>query len=230
MGGPDETPIENPQPNETYTPIETTTEKVEELSQETDEVDVVANKTDDKKDTKPKIIPPIEQPKKIKEQPKEEPKEIVELPRKVNSQSLFRRKTTNSDNGGRGDGDIPGNEGRPDGDPDGIPGGTGTGNSGLGSGTFDGGKGIQISLRGRRIAKKPVISASSKDVGTVVVNITVDRAGNVIKAEPGAKNSTTLNLDKLQKAKQAALSTKFSPKPDGPEEQYGTMTVNFTFE
>jgi outer membrane biosynthesis protein TonB len=93
------------------------------------------------------------------------------------------------------------------------------------------GKGpIKYSLYGRRVAKKPVISTSSNDVGIVVVNITVDRQGNVIKAEPGARGSTTLNLDKLKVAKQAALDTKFSPKADGPEEQFGTMTVSFAFD
>ncbi len=44
MGGPSETPIDNPQPNETYTPIETQPAP-DELSQETDEeVDVVDKK------------------------------------------------------------------------------------------------------------------------------------------------------------------------------------------
>lgn len=219
MGGPSETPIENPQPNETYTPIETQPTP-DELSQETDEeVDVIAKKNDVKKPEKPTITPPINKPKD----------EIV-LPRKADSRALFKRKNT-SDASGSGDGSEAGNEGRPDGSPDGSPDGTGKGLGGNGTG-IDGldKDGIKINLAGRRVSKKPSITASSNDVGIVVVNITVDRAGNVIKAEPGARGTTTLNLDKLQKAKRAALDTKFSPKADGPEEQYGTMTVNFTFE
>jgi outer membrane biosynthesis protein TonB len=219
MGGPSETPIDNPQPNETYTPIETQPTP-DEISQETDDdVDVIAKKNDVKTPEKPKVVAPIEAPK-----------DKVELPRKADSRALFRRKTGN-DASGSGDGPEPGNEGRPDGNPDGSPDGTGKGLSGTGTG-IDGldKDGIKINLVGRRVSKKPSISVNSNDVGIVVVNITVDRAGNVIKAEPGARGTTTLNLDKLQKAKKAALDTKFSAKADGPEEQYGTMTVSFTFE
>ncbi len=216
MGGPSETPIENPQPNETYTPITEQTEQPE-LSQNTDpDVDVVAKDVPKKPEKRPTLETPVERPK-----------EQIELPKKPTAKSLFKRNTTASENqGGRGDGPIPGNEGEPDGDPNGVPGGRGTGTSGDGTG----GKGFSYSLYGRRISRKPNISSTSNDVGIVVVNITVDRNGNVTKAEPGARGSTTLVADKLEKAKQAALSTKFSPKTDGPEEQYGTMTVNFTFE
>ena len=218
MGGPSETPVENPQPNETYTEIKSEPAP-EELSQSTDEVNVIAKKADDKKVAKPVITPPIEKPKD----------EIV-LPRKADAHSLFKKKSNSGDDGGHGRGTEPGNEGNPDGKPDGVIGGAGTGNEGTGTGSGPDGGGVKYSLTGRRVAKKPNISANSKDVGIVVVNITVDRAGNVIKADAGARGTTTLNADKLREAKNAALSTKFSPKADGPEEQYGTMTVSFTFE
>lgn len=220
MGGPSETPVENPQKNETYTEIKSQPAP-DELSQSTDEVDVVAKKAEEKKTTKPVVTPPIERPK-----------DAIVLPRKADANSLF-KKRTNGDDGGHGSGTEPGNEGNPDGKPDGVLGGTGnggTGTEGDGPGNGPAGNGVKYSLTGRRVAKKPTISATSKDVGIVVVNITVDRAGNVIKAEPGARGTTTLNSDKLREAKNAALSTKFSAKADGPEEQYGTMTVNFTFE
>jgi hypothetical protein len=122
---------------------------------------------------------------------------------------LFKRKNgANNTSGGYGSGTEPGNEGRPDGTPDGVLGGTGNGGNGTGGdgqgGDGPGGPGgggpIKYSLGGRRVAKKPVISTNSNDVGIVVVNITVDRQGNVIKAEPGARGTTTLNLDKLKVA------------------------------
>jgi len=47
--------------------------------------------------------------------------------------------------------------------------------------------------------------------GKVVVIITVDGSGNVINAIAGAKGSTTLNKQLLQRAKTAALKTKFEP-------------------
>ncbi|MBJ7428648.1 MAG: energy transducer TonB [Bacteroidia bacterium] len=224
MGGESTSPVQDPQPNETYTPLESQPTP-DELSQSTDDdVDVVAKVNDKKTDAKKPVVTP----------PTEKPKDIVELP-KTNPNALFKRKNgANNTAGGYGSGTEPGNEGRPDGTPDGVLGGTG--NGGLGSGGDgpggDGtaGGGIKYSLGGRRVAKKPVISTNSNDVGIVVVNITVDRQGNVIKAEPGARGTTTLNLDKLKVAKQAALDTKFSPKPDGPTEQFGTMTVSFAFD
>ncbi len=220
MGGESLTPVENPQPNETYTPIESQPTP-DELSQSTDDdVNVVAKVNDKKTENKPVINPTIDKPK-----------EIVELPRKANPTALFKKRSNNSE-AGHGSGSEAGNEGRPDGTPDGVIGGTGQGGEGNGPGGPGGdGKGpIRYSLSGRRVAKKPIISTNSNDVGIVVVNITVDRNGNVTKAEPGARGTTTLNLDKLKVAKQAALDTKFSPKPDGPEEQFGTMTVSFAFD
>jgi outer membrane biosynthesis protein TonB len=220
MGGESLTPVENPQPNETYTPIESQPTP-DELSQSTDDdVNVVAKVNDKKIENKPVVNPIIDKPK-----------EIVELPRKANPTALFKKRSNNSE-AGHGSGNEPGNEGRPDGTPDGVIGGTGQGGDGNGPGGPGGdGKGpIKYSLSGRRVAKKPIISTNSNDVGIVVVNITVDRNGNVTKAEPGARGTTTLNLDKLKVAKQAALDTKFSPKPDGPEEQFGTMTVSFAFD
>lgn len=220
MGGESLTPVENPQPNETYTPIESQPTP-DELSQSTDDdVNVVAKVNDKKTENKPVINPT-----------NDKPKEIVELPRKANPTALFKKRSNNSE-AGHGSGSEAGNEGRPDGTPDGVIGGTGQGGDGNGPGGPGGdGKGpIRYSLSGRRVAKKPIISTNSNDVGIVVVNITVDRNGNVTKAEPGARGTTTLNLDKLKVAKQAALDTKFSPKPDGPEEQFGTMTVSFAFD
>ncbi len=220
MGGESSSPVQNPQQNETYTPLESQATS-DELSQSTDdEVDVVAKVNDKKTDTKKPVITP----------PTEKPKDIVELP-KTNPNALFKRKNNaNNTAGGYGSGTEPGNEGRPDGTPDGVPGGDGLGGDGEGPGGKPDGGGFIISLKGRRVAKKPIISTNSNDVGIVVVNITVDRQGNVIKAEPGARGTTTLNLDKLKVAKQAALDTKFSAKPDGPAEQFGTMTVSFTFD
>ncbi len=229
MGGESTSPVQDPQQNETYTPLESQTTP-DELSQSTDDdVDVVAKVNDKKTEpNKPVITPPTEKPK-----------DIVELP-KTNPNSMFkRRNNANNTAGGYGSGTEPGNEGRPEGTPDGVLGGTGNGGPG-GGGDGPGGDGdgpsgpasggFKYSLGGRRLAKKPVISTNSNDVGIVVVNITVDRQGNVIKAEPGARGTTTLNLDKLKVAKQAALDTKFTPKPDGPAEQFGTMTVSFTFD
>ena len=63
--------------------------------------------------------------------------------------------------------------------------------------------------------------------GKVVVAITVDRLGNVITAIPGVKGSTTLNKELLQRAKTAALKTKFEPKQSAPTNQQGKIIYYF---
>jgi periplasmic protein TonB len=85
-------------------------------------------------------------------------------------------------------------------------------------------------LRGRSLSRRPDITDNSRETGKVVVAIVVDRTGKVIKATPGQKGTTTLSPVLLEKAKQGALDARFSPKPDGPEEQYGTMTFVFRFK
>ncbi|MCX6187863.1 MAG: hypothetical protein NTU43_12890 [Bacteroidetes bacterium] len=69
-----------------------------------------------------------------------------------------------------------------------------------------------------------------KETGKVVVRIVVDRDGNVVKATPGQMGSTTLNPSLLEKARQGAMQTHFSSREDGPDEQYGTMTISFRFK
>jgi hypothetical protein len=167
-----------------------------------------------------------EKPKDIKSKPEKTPQ--LELPKKVDQQALFRKsKNKAGGNGGYGDGDIPGNEGRLDGDPRGNPDGEG---SGL-YGDVKGGDGpLKFDLEGRSMKKLPNVEDNSTSVGKVVVSITVDRDGNVVKAVPGQFGSSNVESALLEKARQGALQTKFSPKPNGPEQQYGSMTFVFKFK
>jgi hypothetical protein len=50
----------------------------------------------------------------------------------------------------------------------------------------------------------------------------------VINAIPGAKGSTTLNKQLLQRAKTAALKTKFDPKKSAPSNQQGKIIYHFS--
>ena len=61
----------------------------------------------------------------------------------------------------------------------------------------------------------------------MVVMITVNRLGNVIYALPGAKGSTTYNKELLERAKKAALETKFDTKKSAPENQQGRIINDF---
>ena len=49
----------------------------------------------------------------------------------------------------------------------------------------------------------------------------------MIYANPGIQGSTTLNKDLLERAKKAALKTKFEPKPSAPENQQGKIIYDF---
>ena len=80
---------------------------------------------------------------------------------------------------------------------------------------------------GGRVAINKVKPKNFQNEGTVVVIITVDRNGNVINAIAGAKGSTTLNKQLLNKAKNAALKTKFSAKESAPNNQQGRIIYYF---
>lgn len=226
MGGPSEEPAADPAAVE---PIpEVIPDEQQTVTQDIEEVDVVAKKTEDKKKEVP-ITKPVEKPI-VK--PIEKP---VEQPRVADARAMFKKSTSATGQGGHGDGTIPGNEGRPDGVEGGSPDGNGIGNglggSGGGTGTGIGsGDGMGFDLKGRSLARKPDITDNSKETGKVVVGITVDRNGRVTKVQPGLKGTTTLNPTLIEKAKQGAMDARFSPKPDGPEEQFGTMTFVFRFK
>ena len=96
---------------------------------------------------------------------------------------------------------------------------------GEGSGTGD--KGISYELQGRGFQKLPKPKYDYQDGGKVVVEVSVDRSGKVIKAVPGIKGSTTLDEYLLKVAKDAAMEARFEAKPDAPLFQKGTITYNF---
>ena len=93
-----------------------------------------------------------------------------------------------------------------------------------GAGLGDNGMAYQLGGRKANITPKP---KGNHIEGKVVVNITVNRLGDVIYANPGAKGSTTLNKELLQRAKKAALKTKFEPKKNAPTNQQGKIIYHF---
>lgn len=233
-GGESLVPIENPTVQEQPQPPTPQPEETPVVTDESDEEPVVT--TPPKQEVKPKP----QEVKKPNEKPK--PTEVtkpVEKPRQVDQRSVF-KKSTGGNAGGFGEGDAPGNQGNPDGVPGGDPNGNGYGDGGSGGGTGGGngtgngsgsgaGNGISFDLKGRSISRRPTIEDQSKETGKVVVSIVVDRTGRVTKAMPNQKGTTTLSAVLLEKAKRAALDTRFTPNPDGPEEQYGVMTITFKF-
>lgn len=112
---------------------------------------------------------------------------------------------------------------------------TGTGSSGgegTGSGTGNGPgkqKSFAIDLHGRVVTKAPKVDLGSQESGRVVLDIWVDRSGNVLRAEVG-RGSTNNAKSLVDAARRAAFATRFSADPEAPEEQQGKATFRFEAE
>ncbi len=86
---------------------------------------------------------------------------------------------------------------------------------------------VRYKVADRVISKAPRIDNLTQDKGTVVVNISIDKYGHVLKAVPGGAGSTTDNEYLRTKAKQAAESAIFNNVPTAPLEQKGYMIIVF---
>lgn len=102
---------------------------------------------------------------------------------------------------------------------------TGVGGDG-GPGKFPG-KGVNVSLKGRRIYYPPEKITDFSEEGTIVVDIVVDKFGKVTFAEVNRAKSINPNYVLCAKARQAAMTTKFNESPDGTLEQKGSITFEF---
>lgn len=152
---------------------------------------------------------------------KEEEAEVKRLQDAAKQRAQQLASAFNRPNGGsEGETGKPGDQGDPNGSKEAT---SHVGGSG-------GGNGISHSFSDRNLLSAPQIIDNSQDEGKVVVDIVVDRNGNVIKATPGAIGSTTNSSHLFRKAKDAALKTKFSPNPTAPAEQYGKLTFVFVLE
>ena len=113
----------------------------------------------------------------------------------------------------------------------------GEGNKGVKDGiTGDSYSGIPSSgggipnLAGRNPQMLPKPKYDYQVEGKVVVEITVNRQGQVTKAVPGIKGSNTLDENLLNAAKEAALKSTFDVKLDAEAYQIGTITYYFRLE
>lgn len=172
----------------------------------------------------------IDQPEKPKNKPKkkekikEQPKvkvDLVEVP-KVNQNALFKGGKRN--NGGAQQGTGEGG-GLGDGKGTGNGSGTGSGDGGGNGGGSGKGDGFGYDLTGRGIRSAAKVVDNSQETGTVVINIKVDKNGNVVSADGPARGSTTTSANLVKKSKEAAEKVKFSPSE--VEVQKGTMTFRY---
>ena len=114
----------------------------------------------------------------------------------------------------------------------------GQGNQGVSTGAADvhvygqGGDaaGNKWALTGRGlVGGLPLPAYNVQDQGTVVVEITVDKNGNVINARAGVRGTTTPNKTLHDAAEKAARQAKFTQNPNAIE-QKGTLTYIFKLQ
>jgi hypothetical protein len=122
--------------------------------------------------------------------------------------------------GGEGNDGKPGDKGQLDGDPY-AP--SYFGQPGTGSG--GGGTGYGLNGRGRPTNGKVVPECDEE--GRVVVEIHVNKEGNVIKAIPG-KKGTTGDLCLYDAAKRTALTYKWPADSKAPATQIGFVKIDFS--
>lgn len=183
--------------------------------EETEKIKIEENKTAIKKD---------KEPDPIKDQAEKQ-----EVQKVINTKALYKGKANNSTSQGN-DIKADGDKGSSIGDPNSLAyGKSGDGNNQKGEGGSEG-SGVSYNLSGRKLKKTPGIIDKSQESGKVVVDIKVDKYGNVVRATAGARGSTTTSTILYKKAEQAALKAKFDANPEAPEEQRGIMTFVFILE
>lgn len=136
------------------------------------------------------------------------------------AKSAFSGKNPNGGMQGEGNTQGTGNMGDPNGDI----------NSKNRTGGSTGGDGISFSLNGRNSRSLPKPEYISKSEGKVVVEVTVDQNGNVVKAVPGVKGTTTSDKLLYQAAEKAAIKAKFDVNQNAPPQQVGTITYIFRLQ
>ncbi|MBP0903494.1 energy transducer TonB [Mariniflexile gromovii] len=147
-----------------------------------------------------------------------EKRELDEKKKKLDALIGGVSKSEGTASGGEGDDNKAGDKGQLDGDPY-APSYFGSGGAGSG--------GVGYGLNGRGSASYQTLKQDCNESGMVIVRIVVNRAGNVIEAEPGVRGTTNTAACLLEPAKKIALSHKWRPDPNAPTKQIGFVKVNF---
>jgi outer membrane biosynthesis protein TonB len=157
------------------------------------------------------------------ENPANEVEEVVEVPDPgptVNENALF--EGSNSSN--QGTGNNPGDQGNPNGNLE-------SDIYGDIAGSGFGGAGDGASLNGRGLVSRPTFSNPTNQFGKVVIKITVNKSGKVVKAELVSLYSTNTNQALVNYAISEAYKFKFnnvSSDTKARDNQVGKIIYNFT--
>lgn len=91
----------------------------------------------------------------------------------------------------------------------------------------DGNYMLDYIIRDRKMIQAPRISNATQKRGIVVVEVTVNRSGTVLKSKAGVTGSTTSDEYLLTKAEYACMGAKFDEHPTGPLETIATITIKY---
>lgn len=232
-----------PPPTKTPEPVQLEPEKEDIQTQDYDEAPVVKSETQKKKEKEEqerleKERKEREEQERIRQEELErqrqeelERKRIEEEERKRQEEldrqaAEARDKVKGAFGKGTGDNTSEGNTG-------------GTGNQGqttggnttnrTGSGKGNSGNGFDLSGRSL-VGSLPLPTYNIQEAGIVVVEITVDRNGNVINAIPILRGSTTQDNYLQDKAVEAAKKAKFNSDKEAAAYQKGTITYHFELD
>lgn len=137
----------------------------------------------------------------------------------VNANALYKGKTNNATGEGDGTTTTPGNQGKPNGSTlTNNYNGTGSGNGG------------NLHLEQRNFISRPSISDDRRHTGRIVVDIRVDKSGNVVYASAGAPGTTISDSNLLQRCEDAVKSAKLNALDTAPDPQIGTVVFVFRLQ
>ncbi|WP_345950967.1 energy transducer TonB [Mucilaginibacter sp. PAMB04274] len=135
----------------------------------------------------------------------------------INQNALYKGKTNNGTGEGDGTGNTPGNQGKT----------TGTTLTNNYNGTGSGNGGNLTGMPQRNFVSKPSVSDDSRHTGKVVVDIRVDKDGNVTYARGGARGTTITDQALIEKCEDAVKRSRLNSLDSAPEMQQGTVVFVF---
>lgn len=135
----------------------------------------------------------------------------------LDNRALFKGKKNNGTGTGDGNTKVPGNQGKENGSV--------LSNSYEGDGNGNGG--LALNLDGRRFMIKPSISDKGQLAGKIVVQISVNKDGEIIDARPGVRGTTITNSELWAKCEKAVRSSKLNALASAPDIQVGTVVFTF---
>jgi outer membrane biosynthesis protein TonB len=133
----------------------------------------------------------------------------------VNQNALYKGPSNQGTGEGDGTTNTPGNQGKPTGSTlTNNYNGTGSGNGG------------SLNLSNRSFVNRPSVSNQGRQEGKIVIDIQVDKNGNITNATVG-RGTTMSDLRLIQKCEDAVRNSRVSPLETAPETQIGQVTFVF---